>query len=267
MQDEDLPKVMNVYLDWKVPSHELFENIIEYFENNSAAMKLSVLAEVAVIFASKVDKTVQGRFFKIFRDKFLDNIEFIEPSLLYKTLWSLIKSETVKVSDRDPHWAPIQKAISKKVNDFDNQTLIDIIVMLTVAKHDSSVSFSSLEPALVRRVEELKVTELMNLYWSLLQLNQGSVALRESLEKRLAANLKKASDRDFKLLFQCFLEVDDSQFAHKFLTQLIDALDQRLEHLELSTIIDIVWVLQKVDFHAQNSHPLLLKIRDMPRLR
>lgn len=92
VQDEDLPKVMNVFLDWKVSSQELFENIVEYFQNNSSLIKMPVLAEVAVIFASKVEATYADRFFKDFRSKFLDNLEYLEPSILYKTLWSLIKS-------------------------------------------------------------------------------------------------------------------------------------------------------------------------------
>lgn len=125
---------MNVFLDWNFSCQELFENIVSYFEMNASIMKLPILAEVAVIFASKVDKAISKRFFAVFKPKFLDNLEYIEPAILYKTLWSLIKSETLRVAETDIDWEKVQQAITKKVKDFDNQTLIDIIVMLTVAK-------------------------------------------------------------------------------------------------------------------------------------
>jgi hypothetical protein len=89
--------------------------------------------------------------------------------------------------------------------------------MLTVAKQDGGVSFSTFEPALLARLTQFKVTELVNLFWSLTQLSQGSEVLQKTLKERLKITLRSASDRDFKLLFQCFQEVDDSKFASEFL--------------------------------------------------
>ena len=92
IQPEDLIKISNVLLDNKQMTGELKEQMLTTVDNNIRQYNYEVFSELAVLFATKMDNTYRELFFNKFMDKFLQELEFLDDTILYKMLWSFIKA-------------------------------------------------------------------------------------------------------------------------------------------------------------------------------
>jgi hypothetical protein len=54
-----------------------------------------VKAELAVIFAAKMDKVYKALFFKKLKPKFLKELKYLSEETLYKIIWSMLKAEEI----------------------------------------------------------------------------------------------------------------------------------------------------------------------------
>ena len=60
----------------------------------------TLLSDLAVIYASKMDKHYRELFFRWeFKDKFLRELKFLDSETFYKVLWSLVKANVISVDD------------------------------------------------------------------------------------------------------------------------------------------------------------------------
>ena len=59
-----------------------------------------VLAEITVIYATRLDGTYQDQYFDIFIPKFIKDVKILKEETLYKILWSLVKSKRLMI-DRE----------------------------------------------------------------------------------------------------------------------------------------------------------------------
>ena len=55
-------------------------------------MSYETLSELAVVYATKMDKTYQGLFFNTMKTKFLNDLQYLKDETLYKILWAVITS-------------------------------------------------------------------------------------------------------------------------------------------------------------------------------
>jgi len=67
-----------------------------------------VLAELSVIYATKIDQTYKGLFFEKTKSKFLKELKYLKEETLYKILWSLVKSEELKIKDNSTEWQAVK---------------------------------------------------------------------------------------------------------------------------------------------------------------
>lgn len=63
LQPEDFPKILNTLLDHKQMSGALKEGVINYINDNSSSFTYSLLSELAVIYATKMDEIYCNMFF------------------------------------------------------------------------------------------------------------------------------------------------------------------------------------------------------------
>ena len=117
-------------------SSELKEAVLDHLKDKIGDFNYDVLSEIAVIFSIKMDATYKSMFFTLFKEKFFDELEYLESKTLYKILWSLVKSDSILVSEKGFEWSKIKKAILKKSKDMDNSTLINLIVLSTISNKD-----------------------------------------------------------------------------------------------------------------------------------
>jgi hypothetical protein len=80
-------------LNFGTMSENLKEQMIEYIDDNISSISYEITAELAVIYASKMNKTYKNLFFTKMRNKFLKELKYLKEETLYKILWSLLKAE------------------------------------------------------------------------------------------------------------------------------------------------------------------------------
>lgn len=195
-------------LDMRIMSSELKESVMEFMKDNIADFRYETLSEIAVIYSIKMDHTYKKRFFALFKEKFFDDLEFLDSKTLYKVLWSLIKSDSLEVSEKVYEWTLVKKAIQKKSKDMDNTTLINLIVLSTLSNKDghdlSSDLFETMQPDLILKMKEMTLSDLINLLWSAQEINRGSEFFFTQLEKEISSRIRGIKDEDLILLLNCF---------------------------------------------------------------
>lgn len=67
-----------------------------------------VLAELSIIYATKIDQVYKGLFFEKTKSKFLKELKYLKEETLYKILWSLVKSEELKIKDNSIEWQAVK---------------------------------------------------------------------------------------------------------------------------------------------------------------
>ena len=93
LQPEDLVRIANTLLDAKTMSEQLKFTMIDFIDENMSNFNYDIVAELAVVFALKMDTTNRNMFFKICRDKFLKELKYLKEETMYKIVWSLLKAE------------------------------------------------------------------------------------------------------------------------------------------------------------------------------
>jgi hypothetical protein len=59
-------------------THDLKDNILEYVSNNVNSFNYSIMAELAVIYASKMDQTYKELFFEKMKEKFFRDLKYLD---------------------------------------------------------------------------------------------------------------------------------------------------------------------------------------------
>lgn len=67
-------------------------------------MTYEVLAELAVVYATKMDKTYKEMFFQKTKEKFFKELKYLKEETLYKILWACVKSGELTVSENSSEW-------------------------------------------------------------------------------------------------------------------------------------------------------------------
>jgi hypothetical protein len=107
IQPEDFPKIFNTLLDHKQMSHELKQTTIDYIKENEHYFSYKILAELAVIYASKMDPKYKDLFFKrSFKEKFLKDLKHLDSDSFYKIFWSMMKADAIAKDEMgDIEWS------------------------------------------------------------------------------------------------------------------------------------------------------------------
>jgi hypothetical protein len=111
---------------------ELKNMMAEYIHDNVNDLTYETTAELAVIYASKMDDTYRGVFFKKMRPKFLKELKYLKEETLYKILWSLIKAKELKVTEDSPEWVMVKDVLIARTKELSPKVLSDLLLLSTM---------------------------------------------------------------------------------------------------------------------------------------
>lgn len=69
------------------------------------------MADLAVIYATKMDDKYQEVFFDKYMTHFVQNIKFLKEETLYQMLWSFIKANRLVVREDQYEWSLVKQTI------------------------------------------------------------------------------------------------------------------------------------------------------------
>jgi hypothetical protein len=95
LQQDDLAKIINTLMDYGGQmTDDLKQSLMLYItEEEITSLSYQVLAELAILYATKMDKVYANLFFDRTREKFLKELKFLDGATMYKILWAMIKAE------------------------------------------------------------------------------------------------------------------------------------------------------------------------------
>ena len=102
----------------------------------------------------------------------------------------------------------------------------------------------------------MSLDDLINLMWSVLEVEKGGPVFFEKLETEIAKRIRGIKDEQYETLMMCFggdkSQVAVSKFSKKFLDLTIRIILDKKDRFSLSTIVNLVWNCAKIDFQHQN---------------
>jgi hypothetical protein len=78
--------------------------MIEHIETYRTEFDYDVRADLAVLFATKMDDKYRDQFFDKFLDSYLKDMKYLDQDTLYKILWAFIKADRLKVNKDIYEW-------------------------------------------------------------------------------------------------------------------------------------------------------------------
>lgn len=201
-----------------------------------------MLADLAVLYATKMDNTYRKLFFEITRDKFIKEIKYLKDETTYKILWSFLKSNELTIDDKSQDWMTVKQAIIKRCKELSPKTMADILVLSTqeVNTHSGDL-FSSVESDLILMMKAMSLEDLINLMWSALEINRGSPLFYETLESELARRVRGIKDEQFEILLACFAgdksDHATEKFSKKFLNLVLKVVRDKKDRFNLKTLV------------------------------
>lgn len=121
-------------------SGEVKNMLAEYIHDNVNDLTYETTAELAVIYATKMDETFRKMFFNKMRPKFLKELKYLKEETLYKILWSLIKAGELKVSEKSPEWLMVKEDLKERAKELSPKCLSDILLLSTLESKDNASS-------------------------------------------------------------------------------------------------------------------------------
>jgi hypothetical protein len=184
--------------------------MIDYISDNISEQTYEVLAELAVIYATKMDKTYKELFFQKTKDKFMKELKYLKEETLYKILWACIKSGELTVSEHSSEWQGVKQIIISRSKELSPKVFSDILVLSTLeSKQETGQKaadlFSSVEADLIMSMKVMALDDLLNLMWSALEIDRGSQFFYQTLEAELSKRVRGIKDEQFETLIGCFL--------------------------------------------------------------
>lgn len=260
LQPEDLVRIANTMLDAKTMSQQLKFTMIDFLDENLNNFSYEVIAELAVVFALKMDETNKNLFFKMSRQKFLKELKYLKEETLYKIVWSLLKAEQLKITEDSPEWMVVRDCIISRSKELSSKVLTDLLLLSTKGanKHFSGKEdmkldlFQALETDLILKMKNMALDDLINLMWTALEMQRGSGVFFNELEKEMAKRVRSIKDEQFETLIACFSgdKADQSTdvFSKKFLELILQVIKDKKDRFSLANLVQVIWACSRIDF-------------------
>lgn len=108
---EDLIKAMTVLLEHRQMKGELKEHVIENLQQYQSEYTYETRAELAILFATKMDERYRDMYFSKFLDKFVKDAPYLDEDTLYKILWAFIKANRLVVREDAYEWLQVRQVL------------------------------------------------------------------------------------------------------------------------------------------------------------
>ena len=142
-------------------NENLKHSMVTYIQDNADSIHYVLHAELAVLFASKMDVTYRKLYFKHLKPKFLKELKHLDEETLYKIVWSLIKAEQLDMTDSDPQWQLIKDTLAHKSKELSPKILSDLILLSTKSDNKQFDLFSALENDIILKLRAMSLDELI----------------------------------------------------------------------------------------------------------
>lgn len=96
IKHEDLPTIINTFCDHNQMHQELKMRIHEHIVENVSQINYNILSELAVLYASKMDKHYRNLFFKTHKEKFMKDLPHLDSENFYKIIWGFVKAKELE---------------------------------------------------------------------------------------------------------------------------------------------------------------------------
>lgn len=138
ISEEDTIRIYNVLLDNGQMKGSLKQEMMDHVLASSFSYEN--LAEVAVLYSTKMDKTFKAMFFDKAIDKFVGNMPYLKEDTLYKILWSMFKAERLTSGGDFMQWFRVRSIIQKRLKEFSPKVLTNILALSTLAQKSEDKS-------------------------------------------------------------------------------------------------------------------------------
>lgn len=101
---EDLSKILTVLLDHHQLDGDLKQQVIDSIGENRSQYTFEIMADLAVIYATKMDPKYQELFFSKYMHAFVRNLPYLKEETLYQMLWSFVKADRLVVREDAYEW-------------------------------------------------------------------------------------------------------------------------------------------------------------------
>lgn len=200
---EDVGKILTVLLDHRQLEGDLKNQVIESIGENRSQYTFEIMADLSVIYATKMDGKYQELFFSKYMHHFVRNIQFLKEETLYKMLWSFVKADRLVVREDAYEWTQVKQAIQERARELSPKVMTNILVLSTVAKDVEATDtgeldfWDSLETHVILKMKEMDLGDLINLMWSAMEIEKGSKSFYRELEKEMTKRILKVKDEDY----------------------------------------------------------------------
>lgn len=134
------------------------------------------------------------------KQKFLNDVQYLKDETLYKILWSMLTSGEMAVSPGDPSWQMVKDKLTVKAHELSPKILADLIVLSTQEHGDAAEAaeakdlFSMIEIELIKKMKMMSLDDLINLMWSVIEVEKGGPVFYEKLETEIAKRIRGIKD-------------------------------------------------------------------------
>ena len=205
IQHEDLVKIIAALQQHNSMNENLKNAIVTYIQDHADSIHYVLHAELAVLFASRLDETYRKMYFKQLKPKFLRELKHLDDETLYKIIWSLIKADELEMTDADPQWKLIKDDLTHKSKELSPKILSDLILLSTKSSESTTFDlFSALENDIILKLRNMSLDELIQIFWASLTVERGGKLFYEQLEAELTKRIRGIRDEQFETLIACF---------------------------------------------------------------
>ena len=125
----DVVKILTTMTEAEVLGDELKDAMLEHIESEQNEMDYHVLAEIAIIFATRFEEQYKRQFFVSTRTKFMSDMRYLSDDVLYKIIWAYVHSGYIAIEAGNPDWEMVKENLVNKCEECGPQVLADLIVL------------------------------------------------------------------------------------------------------------------------------------------
>lgn len=104
-------KIHNTFLDLGFIDDRLKEMVMEYIKENNHQFPYEIIAELSVIYSTRMVKAYKDIFFSQFYERFMRDLPYLSDEIFYKILWSMVKADHLKIHEISNDWITIKDII------------------------------------------------------------------------------------------------------------------------------------------------------------
>lgn len=114
----------------------------------------------------------------------------------------------------------------------------------------------------MNRLKKMSFSELTNVMWWILQLQDKSEILFDTLQREMQSRMNAMKDEDLLTFLRCFTE-NSSEFSVRLLKTVISVITKKITQFELKTLVAIVWSFSRLNLQADEQvAPLFIEVKE-----